>query len=234
VKETVMHERVSIPVGEKNRTSGVLVMPAAGQKRTAVIVAHGAGNDMETPLIVAFCEGLAGAGYPALRFNFLYTEQGRKAPDSPENLAKTWGSAYRFARDRMGGDIESWAAAGKSMGGRIASRMVADGLLPVDRLVFLGYPLHPAGDKEKLRDGHLYGIKVPMLFFAGTRDQLCDMNLLRGVLARLQAPWDLYTIDGGDHSFHVPRAAGLKDAEIQDTIIAKTVEWLGSKPKRTA
>ena len=146
-------------------------------KRTGVIVAHGAGNDMETPLLVAFSEGLAAAGYPTLRFNFLYKENGRKTPDRYGTLAETWRQAAVFFRERLSRQIDSWVAAGKSMGGRVASQMVADGLLAAGRLVFLGYPLHPSGNKESLRDAHLYRISVPMLFFAGTRDPLCDLEI---------------------------------------------------------
>ena len=112
------------------------------------------------------------------------------------------------------------------MGGRIASQMVADGLLPVDRLIFLGYPLHSMINKEKLRDSHLYRITVPMLFFEGTRDPLCDLDRLETVLKKLGASSELYTIDGGDHSFHVPKAMGRTDEEILRKIVDKTLDWL--------
>lgn len=223
----VTREKVSIAVGAGSRTSGVLAIPRHGAKRTGVIVAHGAGNDMETPLLAAFSEGLAMAGHPTLRFNFVYAEQERKAPDKYETLAEAWRSAAAFFLEHSAvRGVGSWAAAGKSMGGRVASQMVADGLLPANRLVFLGYPLHPAGNKERLRDAHLYGIALPMLFFAGTRDPLCDLKTLQSVLKRMTAPWDLDIIEGGDHSFHVPRSAGTTETEIHDRIVSKTVRWL--------
>jgi predicted alpha/beta-hydrolase family hydrolase len=200
-------------------------------KRTGVIVAHGAGNDMEAPLLVAFSEGLAAAGYPTLRFNFLYRERGRKAPDNYQTLAETWGSAANFFRERLGRRIDSWVAAGKSMGGRVASQMVADGLLAAGRLIFLGYPLHSAGDKEKLRDTHLYRVNVPMLFFAGTRDPLCDLKRLKPVLGHLTAPRNLHIIDGGDHSFHIPKSTGTSETETYDKIIKVTVRWLEGEPR---
>ena len=118
-------------------------------------------------------------------------------------------------------------AAGKSLGGRIASQMAAEGDLPVERLIFLGYPLHPPGKKDKVRDAHLYRITIPMLFFAGTRDSLCDMQLLREVLARVAAPWELEVIEGGDHSFQVPKSYAIKPTEIHERILCRTVEWLG-------
>jgi len=118
-------------------------------------------------------------------------------------------------------------AAGKSMGGRIASQMVADSRLPIDQLIFLGYPLHPPGKRDKLRDQHLYGIKIPMRFFAGTSDQLCDLGLLRGVLSRLTAQWDLEVIEGGDHSFNVPKSIGTGPEETYDRILKRILVWLG-------
>jgi predicted alpha/beta-hydrolase family hydrolase len=225
----ITEQRVSISVGGAGCTSGVLALPAEKTMRIGIIVAHGAGNDMETPLLKAFSEGLAEAGYPTLRFNFLYSEARRKAPDKYETLAETWRSAAAFLRKRLGRQIDSWVAAGKSMGGRIASQMVADGLLEPDRLIFLGYPLHPAGNKESLRDAHLYCIALPMLFFAGTRDSLCDLEKLRSVLDRIASPWSLHVVEGGDHSFHVPKSQDTTDAEIYESILAETVRWLGEE-----
>jgi len=218
-----------IPVGTRGVTSGVLTFPVGGQKRIAVIVAHGAGNDMNTQLITSFCRGLAASGFPALRFNFLYTEHGRKFPDRQEVLVETWEAVYLFARKELGTAIDLWFAAGKSMGGRVASQMVADNLLPVHGLIFLGYPLHPADNQEKLRDTHLYHIRIPMLFFAGTRDPLCNMVKLKGVLDNLRAPWELSVIDGGDHSFHLPKSAGLTEEDIFSRITKMSLEWL-SRP----
>ena len=222
-------KRIRIPVTDKEETSAVLSLPTGKARSTAIVVAHGAGNDMNTPLLEAFSEGLAGAGYPTLRFNFLYREHGKKAPDSPAVLEKTWLAAHRFMNESSGLEVSTFVAAGKSMGGRIASQMVASGILPAAGLVFLGYPLHPAGSREKLRDAHLYDIMVPMLFFAGTRDPLCDLRLLDAVLKRLRHQWDLHTIEGGDHSFHVPKSAGLGDREIFSAIIKKTLEWLSKR-----
>jgi hypothetical protein len=112
------------------------------------------------------------------------------------------------------------------MGGRVASQMAADGLLPVAALVFLGYPLHPPGKKEQLRDAHLYRIAAPMLFFAGTRDALCDTDLLKNVLSRLSAPWELETIAGGDHSFDLPKSSGVAAEDVYEKIMKKTDRWL--------
>jgi uncharacterized protein len=216
---------LTIPVDEERTTSGVFVKPRGTGNKTAIIVAHGAGNDMTTPLIQAFTRGMAKAGYPSLRFNFLYADRGRRSPDSQGILVKTWTAVYEYATSSLNIAADSWVAAGKSMGGRIASQMAADGSLPVQRLIFLGYPLHPANNAESLRDEHLYKIPIPMLFFAGTRDPLCSMPKLLSVLDRIRAPHTLHTIEGGDHSFHVPKSLHRTDDEIYNEIIAGSVKW---------
>lgn len=217
-------------MGEAECVSGVICLPEqirAG-KRTGVILAHGAGNNMEHSLIVLLSTGLCKAGYVALRFNFPYMEKGRKAPDTQDTLILTWKSVFQFLKEHCEHGTDRIVAAGKSMGGRVASQIVADSLLPVSRLVFLGYPLHSPLRKEKMRDAHLYRIQIPMLFFAGTRDRLCDITLLKGVLGRLKAPWHLETVQGGDHSFRVLKFAGIPQQEVYQRILNKTVEWLQS------
>ncbi len=217
---------VAFPVGEHGTTSGILTKPAGEIKRLGIVLAHGAGNDMTHALMAAFSEGLARAGYPVLRFNFLYTERKRKAPDKEPLLTAAWAAAVRFFSEEAGLKGLRVVAAGKSMGGRIASQMAAEGDLRAERLIFLGYPLHRAGDPSVLRDSHLYRIDIPMLFIEGARDPLCNMAALGGVLSRLKVPHDLVVIEGGDHSFHVPKSAGLSDGEVYARIVEKSITWL--------
>jgi hypothetical protein len=219
---------VAIPVSADESVSGVLGVPqgfAAGRS-PAVIVAHGAGNDMHHALLVHFSEGLCRAGYLSLRFNFPYKEKGQKAPDPQPKLVQTWQAAFEFVNSHPEFGTPRIVAAGKSMGGRVASQMAADALLPFEALVFLGYPLHPPGKTDQLRDAHLYRIAVPMLFFAGTRDALCDMGLLQNVLGRLSAPWELEVIEGGDHSFGLPKSFEAAAEDVYERIMKKTDRWL--------
>jgi predicted alpha/beta-hydrolase family hydrolase len=219
---------VSIPVGNAESVSGVLSAPEdyQPQKTVGIIFAHGAANDMNNPLIKFMSGELSNSGYLTLRFNFLYKEKGKKAPDSQSKLVQTWQCVYRFLNAHPEFGTETIFACGKSMGGRVASQMVADGLLPVKKLIFLGYPLHAPGKKDQLRDEHLYQISIPMLFVAGTRDTLCDLNSLKAVLDRLQAPWDLEVIDGGDHSFRVPKTHPVSQNDIYQLILNKAIKWL--------
>ena len=219
-------EKVKIPVGDEMSVSAVVAVPDGFDGERGIIFAHGAGNDMNQSMIVFLSEEMAKAGYLTLRFNFPYKEQGRKAPDRPEVLCRTWEAAYQFIHAHPEYRAKQIVAAGKSMGGRISSQMVATGRLPAERLIFLGYPLHPAGKKDKLRDQHLYDIRIPMLFFSGTRDQLCDLDLLENVLSRLTAPWQLEIIEGGDHSFNVPKSALKNSEDVYCGIRNTALNWL--------
>jgi len=221
----LMHKGVNIALDQRETVSGILCGQARNN-RTGMIIAHGAGNDMENPLIVHLCKGLAEAGHITLRFNFPYKEKGKKAPDGPKKLMHTWGKVFHFFKEESGYTMDKVIVSGKSMGGRVASQMVAEGLMAADGLVLFGYPLHAPGRKEKLRDAHLYQIRIPMIFFAGTRDSLCDLELLKGVLNKVQAPWDLEVIQGGDHSFKTPKAMELSQEEVYEQILKTTRSWL--------
>lgn len=218
--------RLTIAVTKDESVSAILTMPPCKTLKTAVITAHGMGNDMENELLVAFTDGLAAAGYSTLRFNFPYKEKGMKAPDSQKKLEDTWTAVCRHFQKHSTVNVSRIIAAGKSMGGRIASQLVAEKRLPVEGLIFLGYPLHPANDQSKIRDGHLYQIELPMLFFAGTRDSLCNLAKLQNVLSKLSAPRELEIIEGGDHSFHIPKSMGITEPEIYKRIVKTSRQWI--------
>jgi len=171
--------------------------------RAVVCVAHGAGGNMHTKLLDGFSASLNSAAYATLRFNFPYSEQGRKSPDRPEALIATWRAVVDTAH-RKAPELQVYAA-GKSMGGRMASMAAAEGM-PVNGLVFIGYPLHAPGHPEKIRDEHLARVHAPMLFLQGTDDPFAQWDLLEGVIKRL-GPWaQLHKVEGGDHSFRVKGA----------------------------
>jgi hypothetical protein len=155
---------------------------------------------MEHPFMSGFTRALNDDGVATLRFNFPYREAGRKFPDRPPAAIAAWRAAMDAARSRSEGE-PLWAA-GKSFGGRMASMAVAEGM-PASGLVYLGYPLHPPGKPEKLRDEHLYGLELPMLFLQGTRDTFATPELLEGVVSRVGPNATLHWCEGGDHSFAV-------------------------------
>src|SRR5262245_36920478 len=188
----------------------------------SLCVAHGAGAGMEHPFLAGFCRAMGEAGIATLRFNFLYLERGRRSPDPERLLRDAWLAAFGDASGRSKG--RPVLAGGKSLGGRIASMCVADGM-PASGLVFLGYPLHPPGKPERLRAEHLSRIEVPMLFLEGTRDPFARPDLLEGVLAGLGDRATLAPVEGGDHSFRV-RGQKADDRAIGAALAGTAAPWV--------
>lgn len=190
----------------------------------ALVLAHGAGYNMNTKLLVDVSEGLAQRSVAAVRFNFPYTQAGRRFPDPQPRLE----ACCRAVAGAVSERFPSPFLGGKSLGGRIASHIVADGFFAAG-LIFLGYPLHPPGRPERIRDRHLYGISVPMLFLQGGRDPFATPALLRGVLEKLPRA-RLVEIEGGDHSFKVPgRPVAEVTAELIDAVAAFVATESGGK-----
>jgi uncharacterized protein len=187
--------RISIDTPQ-GAVTGIVTGESAGP---ILVMAHGAGGGMATPLLQGFAEGVATAGVTCLRFNFGYSEAGRRSPDREPALRAVWGAAFE-AGSKLG--EPTWAG-GKSLGGRIASMMVADGDLAAAGLVFVGYPLHPPGRPERIRDAHLDAIGAPMLFLQGTADPFARWDLLGAVIERLGDRATLHPVEAGDHSFRV-------------------------------
>lgn len=222
--ERMNRKRAAVSVSEKESVSAVISLPGNFRAQTALITAHGAGNDMNNPLLITLCDRLALAGILGVRFNFPYKEFHRKAPDKPEILRRTWLSIVRFVEKSEYHPRDIFVG-GKSMGGRIASEMAAAGYFNASGLVFLGYPLHPPGRKDMIRADHLRLIEASMLFFAGTRDSLCDINLLKKVIASLKGA-QLEIIENADHSFNLPKSSPVTQADVFNLIADRTIEWI--------
>jgi uncharacterized protein len=197
-----------------------------GPRQTAVVLGHGAGGDRRTPFLVRLAEALEASGRGALLYNFPYTDRGGRRPDTPEVLELTAATVAEAARAEFG--AQRLVAGGKSMGGRMASQAAAKGAR-VDGLVFLGYPLHPPGKPEQMRDRHLPDVAAPMLFVQGTRDAFARWDLLEGVLKRLGASATLHEIAEGDHSFAVPKRTGLSALDVEEQIQRAVIEWLDAR-----
>jgi predicted alpha/beta-hydrolase family hydrolase len=185
-------------------------------------VAHGAGAAMDHPFMVGFAGRMAELGVTTVRFNFVYTQRGRKAPDPEPRLRAAWLAVFDDVRERLPG-LPAFAG-GKSLGGRIASMCVADGM-PAAGLVFLGYPLHAPGKTDRIRDEHLYRIDVPMLFLQGTADPFARPEALHPVLERLGERATYASIEGGDHSFNV-RGARRAPAEVGSGLADLAAPWM--------
>ncbi len=222
-------QEARVPVGEADTVGATIAFPSRSAIPVGVLLAHGAGNDRFAPVLVGVQQGLAQRGVTCATFNFLYKERGRRLPDPLPVLEDTYRDVLRWFRQRYAERIPNWVIGGKSLGGRVASHLVAEGEEALG-LVFLGYPLHPAGNPRQLRVEHWSGIAVPMLFVQGTRDPLCDLRTLERVLRdfgeRNQAKFELVVIDGGDHSFIVPRSLGRTQEEVYEEIAQHVARWL--------
>jgi predicted alpha/beta-hydrolase family hydrolase len=220
-------EKVKIKIDDEG-VSGVVLAPDSlnANSKTGLIFAHGAGNDMNHPLLVFVSQGLAEKGFITLRLNFQKKQKLKTRPDSQGKLIQTWVCVYDFLKSGYSYKCEKIIAVGKSMGGRVASQMIAQRLMDVDGLIFLGYPLHAPGKKDTLRDAHLYDIKNPVLFFAGTRDSLCDLSRLNGVLDKLICQWDLEIIEGGDHSFNLLKSDPRTQQDVHRQVLTRCLDWL--------
>lgn len=212
--------------------TGLLARPA--EAAALFVFGHGAGAGMRHPFMEAVATGLAGHGVATFRYHFPYMEAGRKAPDPGEVLKETVRAAVAEARS-LASDLLLFAG-GKSMGGRMTSLAQAESPLDgVMGLIFLGFPLHPAGKPAIARAAHLDAVSLPMLFVQGTRDKLAEMDLLLPVLdglaesaARGRRPKHaLHVVEGADHGFHVLKRSGRTDADVVEELCARTAAWMG-------
>jgi uncharacterized protein len=192
--------------------------PDSWISQTAVILAHGAGQGMDSPFMAYFHTELAKRGLLSIKFNFEYMEAKRRMPDSQPKLQARYRAVIKQVVDQY--RPRHLIIGGKSMGGRVASYVAADAP-EVNALMFLGYPLHPPGKPDQLRDQHLYGLKIPMLFVSGTKDTFADRELLKRVAAKIGNNATLFWIEGGDHSLK----RGREDAKSRAVAIETIVDW---------
>lgn len=201
----------------------LLDMPAAAE--ACYVFAHGAGAGMEHAFMAAMARGLAQRGVAVLRFQFPSMAQGSRRPDPPQVAQGSVRAAVQEAARRVAG--VPLFAGGKSYGGRMTSQaQAAAPLAGVRGLVFVGFPLHPAGKPSVDRAAHLAGVHVPMLFLQGTRDTLADAGLIRETVVALGSRATLHAIEGGDHSFHVLARSGRNDDEVREEMLATMADWM--------
>ena len=184
VTETESVTALFYPASKKNRA------------RVTVVLGHGAGADQLSGFMRMVASGLAARGFDALTFNFLYKEKGKSVPDPKAKLESCYRTVIDAALRHPKLKKNCLVIGGKSMGGRIASRVAAASPERIDGLVFFGYPLHPPGRLDKMRDEHLQQINAPMLFCQGQRDAFGTEEEIRGVIKKRRLPARLYVIEG--------------------------------------
>ncbi len=194
-----------------------------GAGDTVVVLGHGAGGNRKNAMLVALAEALAASGRAALLYNFQYSEKGSRRPDPPAVLEATSRAAAALALESTG--ARYIVHGGRSMGGRIASQVVAAGER-ANGLAFLGYPLHPPGQFEKRREAHLPRVAAPMLFIQGTRDAFAREDLLDALMTRLGPVAELHRVEHADHSFGVQKRSGRTPADVLAEVRQALLGWL--------
>jgi uncharacterized protein len=222
-----MPELLKVPF-PPHHTVTATVYPATSKDRTNItlILAHGAGAGQASDFMIYFATGLSSRGIDTVTFNFYYKEVGRNIPDTNNRLELCYRSVIDTVIETKNIPDNRLAIGGKSMGGRIASQVAADGTTELLGLVFLGYPLHPPGKPEQLRAQHLAHIKAPMLFVQGSRDAFGTPEELRPIVSTLAARTDVYVVDRADHSFKVPKSARVPQQNVYTSILDHIALWL--------
>jgi predicted alpha/beta-hydrolase family hydrolase len=215
-----VHWRIAVD-GEE--TSAIFEPAAHGGEGAVFVCAHGAGGHMRDRNMNALAEALRQRGLGMVRFNFLYREQASRRPDPMPRLEACMAAVIAHVRRVL--DPQTLVIGGRSLGGRTASMLCA-GRFACDGLLLLAYPLHPAGQPQKLRDAHLRDVTVPVLCLNGTRDALCRRDLMEVTLATLAANWRMHWIEGADHGFHVLKASGRTDADVLTEVADAVEHWL--------
>ena len=197
----------------------LVAKPDSWDGKTAIILAHGAGQGMHSPFMTYFHTELARCGFLTVKFNFDYMDEQKQAPDPQPKLQ----ARYRAVVSEVVEEHKPKRViiGGKSMGGRVASYIAGD-ISVVNGLVFLGYPLHPPGKLDQLRDQHLYGLERPMLFISGTKDTFAERRLLEDVVRRTGERATLVWIEGGDHSLK----KGRRDKESLQHAAGHVAQWV--------
>ncbi len=195
-----------------------------------LLIAPGAGKDMHSEFISHLHKGIAEKGIMTVKFNFPYLEIGRNAPNTPSILEDTWLAIIDAVIAQTGFPKEKIFLSGKSMGGRYATLLAAkmDGFAGI---ILYGYPLHAPGRKDKPRSEDLNSVHSPMLFFQGSRDSLCELEVFKPLVGKIQGRADLRIIEGGDHSFKMLKRLNRSDDSVLDELVNDSVKWINEHSK---
>ena len=215
-------EIIRIPLADDRDVSAVLTPPSGPESGWTFIYAPGAGSNLHDRFGAHVAATLAERGVSSVRFQFPYMEERKRRPDSPRLLEATWRAVIESSREKAA----KLAVGGRSMGGRIASQVVAQGV-EVDALVLFAYPLHPPGNPSKMRDAHLPEIGVPTLFCSGTRDDFGSPRELEQASATVPRH-QLHLLEGADHGFKTLKASSRSQKDVWDEATDVFAEWLDS------
>ncbi|MCA9565393.1 MAG: dienelactone hydrolase family protein, partial [Myxococcales bacterium] len=219
-------ERFEIEVDHPvERLDAELVGPA-GPSLATLLLAHGAGAGMDHGFMVALSRELAEVGLSSLRFNFPYKQEGKRLPRRSEELDEVTAEVMGFCAAKCGD--QAMFLSGKSMGGRVLSRVCANSPeagAAFRGLIFFGFPLHNAKKPSVRRAAHLPKVRLPMLFLQGTRDALAELNLVDTAIRPLTNA-QVHVLEGADHGFSVLKRSGRTDEEVLREISQTTASFV--------
>ena len=222
---------LTVRIPDSGDVEALLLRP--DNARWLLVFAHGAGAGIHHSFMESLARELATCSVATLRYQFPYMQQRRGRPDAPAVLTATVRAAITAASE-FASDLPMLAG-GKSLGGRMTSLACAEEQsgIKVDTarlrgLVFFGFPLHPPGRPDTKRADHLTLVQLPMLFLQGTRDTLADLALLRPLCATLGPRATLHIVDTADHSFHVLKRSGKRDADVLNELARTVASWADS------
>jgi predicted alpha/beta-hydrolase family hydrolase len=205
--------------------SAMVDKPTDAAQTGTIVLGHGASTNMEHRSMQSRAEAFTKVGLNVVRFNFLYTELKKGPPDRMPKLVE----CFKAVADRARAELspKRLFLGGHSMGGRAASHLAAEGY-PCDGCILLSYPLHPAGQTQKLRSEHLASIPVPVLCLNGTRDELCLQEIMLPILPTLPNTWTMHWIEGANHSYHVQKKSGRTEEDVFEEIGTTARDWIAS------
>jgi len=205
--------------------------PRRGADR-AVLLAHGAGSDKDAQALKAVASGLADVGVPSLRFDYPYRVAKKRSPDRAPVLDRATRDAAAELAKRSGLPAERLVLGGRSMGGRYCSLIVGDEEVPVPALglLLLGYPLHPAGQPDRLRVDHFPRLRVPCLFVSGTRDSLAGRDALTKAAKAIKGKVAFHWLESADHGYRPLKASGRTVDDVAAEVARVSVDWVRTLP----
>jgi uncharacterized protein len=205
--------------------------PKRGADR-AVLLAHGAGSDLDGAALRAVADALAAEKVPSLRFNYPYRTAGRNAPDRPKVLDVATREAAAELAKRAKLPPERLVLGGRSMGGRYCSMVVGadDDPVPALGLLMLSYPLHAAGKPDRPRTEHFPAVRTPVLFVSGTRDSLAGQEALTAAARAIPAPVTFHWIESADHGYRPLKASGRTAADVLSEVADTATKWVADLP----
>ena len=199
--------------------TAIRILPESPSSGLLFIYAPGAGSNIDDPFGSHLSQRLFKKGVCSVRFQFPYMKEGKRRPDSPALLEETWRQVIATFKSTS----TQLVVGGRSMGGRIASQVVAQGI-QADGLALFAYPLHSPGNPSRWRDAHLPEINVPTLFCSGSRDAFATRDELLAAASKTPGA-RVNLLDGADHGFAVLKSSGRTKAEVWDEAASYLMAW---------